>query len=112
MRLAPGDRNSFPQNLRTLGIAARTTIHAGLKALQSHIPPEDIVDKCPHRIRARGGGRKKLTTKDAPLFDDLDALVDPVTRGDPQTPLRWTCKSTPRLAEELKKRGHSGGVNK
>jgi hypothetical protein len=48
-----------------------------------------------------------LTIKDTSLLDDLDALVDPATRGDPQSPLRWTCKSTPRLSEELKRRGHA-----
>jgi hypothetical protein len=45
------------------------------------------------RIRAAGGGRKKLTAKDADLLRDLDALVEPTTRGDPMSPLRWTCKS-------------------
>lgn len=59
------------------------------------------------RRRAIGGGRKKLIEKGASLLHDVDALVEPSTRGDPMSPLRWTCKSTYRLAEELKREGHS-----
>ena len=58
------------------------------------------------RIRRPGGGGKYLTDKDATLLPDLDALVDPTTRGDPMSPLRWTCKSTTRLAIELNGQGH------
>jgi transposase len=57
-------------------------------------------------IRRRGGGRKKTLTKDPALLRDLERLVDPVTRGDPESPLRWTCKSLRRLAEELRQMGH------
>ncbi len=60
----------------------------------------------PGRVRAAGGGRKKLVAKDATLLRDLDALVEPTTRGDPQSALRWTCKSTTRLARELNRQGH------
>ena len=57
--------------------------------------------------RARpGGGRKPLTDLDAGLLDDLDALVEPETRGDPMTRLRWTTKSTRNLADELGNQGH------
>ena len=59
------------------------------------------------RVRAPGGGRKKLVEKDASLLRDLAALVDPASRGDPMSPLRWTSKSTARLAEELKRKGHA-----
>jgi len=59
------------------------------------------------RIRRRGAGRKRTVDKDASLLEDLDRLVDPVTRGDPETPLRWTCKSVRRLAEELQAEGHA-----
>ena len=52
------------------------------------------------------GGRKKLKDKDPTLLRDLDALVEPTARGDPMSPLRWTCKSTPRLAQELAERGY------
>jgi transposase len=82
---------------------SRTTIYAGLKELDSPTPANG---GRVHRIRNKGGGRKKLTDKDASLLSDLDALVEPTTRGDPQSPLRWTCKSTPRLAKELAQQGH------
>ena len=58
------------------------------------------------QIRRAGGGRKPLVAHDPELLQALDALVEPTTRGDPQSQLRWTCKSTRRLAEELKRQGH------
>jgi Rhodopirellula transposase DDE domain len=58
------------------------------------------------RVRRPGGGRKARTETDETLLDDLDRLLDPVTRGDPMSPLRWTCKSTPKLARELRSQGH------
>jgi len=60
----------------------------------------------PGRLRAPGGGRKRCTTADPALEAALERLVDPVTRGDPQSPLRWTCKSTTQLASELTRLGH------
>jgi hypothetical protein len=54
-----------------------------------------------------GGGRKRLVDHDLNLLRDLEALVDPVTRGDPMSPLRWTCKSAAKLAAELQARGHT-----
>lgn len=59
------------------------------------------------RVRREGAGRKRATEKDLSLAADLDRLVDPVTRGDPDSPLRWTCKSVRRLAEELQREGHA-----
>jgi len=59
------------------------------------------------RIRRQGAGRKRASLKDPTLLEDLDGLVDPVTRGDPESPLRWTCKSVRHLAEELQREGHS-----
>jgi transposase len=59
------------------------------------------------RIRRKGAGRKRAPDKDSTLLEDLDRLVDPVTRGDPESPLRWTCKSVRRLATELQQQGHS-----
>src|ERR1035438_215848 len=59
------------------------------------------------RERRSGGGRKPLVQKDPGLRDALNRLVDPVTRGDPESSLRWTCKSTTKLAWELTKGGHS-----
>jgi Rhodopirellula transposase DDE domain len=58
------------------------------------------------RIGRQGAGRKRSIDKDPGLLEDLDRLVDPVTRGDPESPLRWTCKSVRRLAEELRQEGH------
>jgi hypothetical protein len=89
---------------KAIGVS-RTTIYAGLAELKATVAPV-MGAKKNSRIRAAGGGRKKLTSKDAGLVRDLDALVDPTTRGDPMSPLRWTCKSTRRLAEELKQKGH------
>jgi transposase len=58
------------------------------------------------RIRRKGAGRKRTVEQDATLKRDLEALVEPVTRGDPESPLRWTCKSVRQLATELKCSGH------
>lgn len=85
---------------------SRTTIHAGLRELDRP-PPSLTCSDGGRRVRAQGGGRKQLTAKDPSLLSDLDALVEPTARGDPQSPLRWTCKSTPRLAKELAQRGHT-----
>src|SRR5665811_1543158 len=72
---------------------ARGSILAGLKELEQGIAPS--VGE-PRRIRRAGAGRKKLTQKDPGLLEALERLVEPVTRGDPESPLRWTCKSTMR----------------
>src|SRR4029077_17740749 len=58
------------------------------------------------RIRHAGGGRKRLTEQDPMLIWDLERLVDPVTRGDPESPLRWTSKSTYHLSDALQHQGH------
>jgi hypothetical protein len=60
----------------------------------------------PTRIRRPGGGRKRCTESDPNLTVALELLVDPATRGDPMSPLRWTCKSTTQLAWELTRQGH------
>src|SRR5438552_11906869 len=62
--------------------------------------------RMPPGCSAPGGGRKPLTSEDPSLVQDLEALVEPVTRGDPMAPLRWTCKSTRQLAAELSGHGH------
>jgi hypothetical protein len=64
------------------------------------------------RVRRVGGGRKPLEEKDPELLTALDALVDPVTRGDPESPLRWTCKSLRQLSDELEKQGHPASPTK
>jgi transposase len=58
------------------------------------------------RVRRRGGGRKSNVSKDPKLYEDLEQLVEPVTRGDPQSPLRWTSKSVRKLAKDLQGMGH------
>ena len=82
------------------GIAA-STIGRGLRELSE---PREL-----DRIRRPGGGRKPSVAKDATLLTDLGALVEPTSRGDPQSPLRWTCKSVRRLAQELQAQGHQVG---
>jgi hypothetical protein len=84
---------------------ARATIRAGLKELELPIP-EDDGPLSSRRLRSPGGGRKPVTDHDPDLLHELEALVDPVTRGDPMSPLRWTCKSADNLAAGLKARGH------
>src|SRR5579884_2247863 len=77
---------------------ARDTIRAGLAELRhEQTQPPALPD---FRLRRPGGGRKPLAEADPGLTRALDRLVDPVTRGHPEPPLRWTCKSTRRLAEE------------
>lgn len=78
---------------------SRRTLHRGLAQMGRAKAGKPIL--VPDRIRAPGGGRKPLTTTDPRLLKDLEALVEPHTRGCPQSPLRWTCKSTTRLAQEL-----------
>jgi Rhodopirellula transposase DDE domain len=58
------------------------------------------------RIRRKGAGRKRTVDQDATLKRDLESLVEPVTRGDPESPLRWTCKSVRQLAAQLNRLGH------
>jgi Rhodopirellula transposase DDE domain len=83
---------------------ARNTIMAGAHELEyRRAHPGAAVSL---RIRDLGGGRKPLTEMDAGLQGALDALVDPATRGHPESPLRWTCKSTGTLAEELQRQNH------
>jgi transposase len=67
----------------------------------------DVPEGSDHRVRAAGGGRKKAEVTDPELVDALDTLIEPETRGDPESPLRWTTKSTRNLAAELTKMGHA-----
>jgi hypothetical protein len=59
------------------------------------------------RVRRKGAGRKRTVDRDATLQRDLESLVEPVTRGDPESPLRWTCKSVRQLAAQLNRMGHT-----
>jgi len=79
---------------------ARSTIGRGLQELRGG------VSLTPGRVRRPGGGGKPLTGKDATLLDDLRRLVEPATRGDPESLLRWTAKSLRKLADELRALGH------
>src|SRR4051812_38475107 len=84
---------------RATGVSRRM-IGEGIKELTDG-PPAGAV-----RIRRPGGGRKRTIDTDPTLREDLERLVEPVTRGDPESPLRWTCKSVRKLAEELRGIGH------
>jgi hypothetical protein len=78
---------------------SRPTIHKALRELDG--PATD-----PGRVRKAGGGRKRTRDRDPGVVAALEELVDPDTRGDPMSPLRWTCKSTRQLATALGDRGH------
>jgi hypothetical protein len=86
---------------RATGLA-ESTIRLGNKALTSVPNASDA----PRRMRRAGAGRKPRTAQDEQLLQAVDALVEPTARGDPMSPLRWTCKSTRRLAKELGQQGH------
>lgn len=84
---------------------ARNTIYAGIHELETESQARfDTTESS--RIRKAGGGRKQLIKSNPQLLVALDQMVDPVTRGDPMSPLRWTCKSTTKLAEQLCQKGH------
>jgi DDE family transposase len=85
---------------------SRPTIHRGLAELNSGPDTSEGGDPERTRIRRTGGGRPRLTTRDRSLLKDLQDLVAPATRGDPMSPLLWTCKSTRHLAEALRTGGH------
>ena len=87
---------------RATGLS-RTTITAGLHELDQ--PASQRMAEA-DRIRRPGGGRRPLKETDDGLLAALESLIEPTTRGDPQSPLRWTCKSLRRLAEELTGRRH------
>lgn len=84
---------------RATGIA-RSTIIRGVRE------PRTRGEVFAERIRRPGGGRKRATAVDPGLKAALEALVEPVSRGDPESPLRWTCLSTRRLARELSRKAH------
>jgi Rhodopirellula transposase DDE domain len=83
---------------RACGLS-RVTLTKGVEELQA-------APLAPGRIRHEGGGRHALTSNDPGLMPALDGMVEPTARGDPQSPLRWTCKSARTLAAELTARHH------
>ncbi len=95
------------QVARAIGVS-RTTIHTGVKELKSG----KIRAPVSGRIRKKGAGRKPLLHHAPEIINALDALVEPTTRGDPESPLRWTCKSTRNLARELQRQGYRIGDRK
>jgi len=86
---------------RATGVSRRA-IRAGAQELKAR----GAAALAPGRIRRPGGGRKRTVDQDPTLVADLEALIEPTTRGDPESPLRWTCKSVRRLAAELTRQGH------
>src|SRR5579862_8685636 len=71
-----------------------TTVRAGVREVRGRAAGVAADAPPPGRVRRKGGGRKSLAGIDPALAKDLDALVGPTARGDPTSPLRWTCKST------------------
>jgi hypothetical protein len=86
------------QRVSELSGMSRQTIYRGLDDIK-------IKDRS-DRIRATGGGRKKIGEKNEKLVKSLDSIIEPVTRGHPESSLRWTCRSVRNLAEDLLSRGH------
>jgi Rhodopirellula transposase DDE domain len=85
---------------------SRATIRAGLQELAHPVSPT-APQATVERVRRPGGGRKPLGAHDPHLVRALEPLVDPVTRGDPMSLLRWTCKSAAKLAAALQTQGHA-----
>lgn len=82
---------------------SRRAIHVGLKEINEKTGSAD-------RIRSPGGGRKLATINDPKLLKELESLVEPLSRGDPMSAIRWTCKSTSVLSNELERRGHKASA--
>ena len=80
---------------------SRATLHREGVGHRAGEPPSD-----PDRIRKAGGGRKQASQQEPGLLSALEALVEPTTRGDPESPLRWTCRSTRQLADALAAQGY------
>lgn len=92
-------RGGFTKISRISGVS-RPTLLEGKKELE-----KGITEFLPAKIRKPGGGRKKIYLQHPEVISLLDSMVDPVTRGDPMSPLRWTCKSTRQLAKALEEKG-------
>jgi transposase len=109
---AAAEANSLPRGGVSLVAQAtglsRSTIHAGIRELKAGrgkpLPAG--------RIRRAGGGRKPLTYHQPNLLKALEQLVEPLVRGDPESFLRWSAKSTRHLAQELQRQGYSIGDRK
>jgi len=86
---------------RATGISRSTIIRGTREVRRKSVVAEN-------RVRRQGAGRKRATAIDPSLSTAIEQLVDPLSRGDPESPLRWTCKSTRQLATELTAKGHPG----
>src|SRR5665647_1590956 len=84
---------------RACGLS-RAAITSGIREI------EEGVQLAPGRVRRSGAGRKRITVSDPSLLVALDRLIDPDTRGDPESPLRWVCQSTRTLADVLRRQHH------
>ncbi len=96
-----------------LAVVSRATglsVNTIKKGIQELLREEGLKDD--KRTRKPGGGRKQLIQKDPVLLSDLKTLIESTTRGDPMSPLLWTCKSTTKLARELSARGHAISARK
>jgi hypothetical protein len=91
---------------------SKSRVRAGIADLEEHRLERSPSPARAQRVRRPGGGRPALLEKDPTLLDDLDRLIEPVTRGDPESPLRWTCKSKDKLAAELVMMGHKVSATK
>ena len=87
-----------------IGMSPNTIRRGVAELLDRKAHPRALVDS---RIRRPGGGRKRLIENDPDMQSALEGLVDSATRGDPESPLRWTCKSTTQLAQALTLQGHA-----
>ena len=85
---------------------SHSTIERGIREIQE----KERVEK-PEKLRAEGGGRKKVELKDQKIIDDLEIIMDQNTAGDPMSFLRWSSKSTRKISDELKSLGHDVGPN-
>ena len=79
---------------------SRTTITLGCEELMNPVGTQNLA-----RIRKEGGGRKSIVEKRPEIEKELELLIEPYTRGDPESPLKWTSKSTRKLAEALEEKG-------
>lgn len=86
---------------RATGLS-RTTIRARRDELRAGVSADDVI-----AVRRSGGGRSRIEEATPGIVEALETLVDPVTRGDPESPLRWTSKSTRKLATELAAQGYA-----
>ncbi len=99
-------RGGIAAVIEATGMSSRT-VHKGLKELEAGESGGEVL--APGRVRQPGGGRKRARDKQPGLVKALEHLVDPTARGDPESALRWTCKSTRKLADELRRQGFDVG---